>query len=122
MSTKSQDRVMPDFGIGKAIQWVRRARDLSATDVAKNASISNPFLSLIEQGERQPSLEVVHRIASALSVPAESLILLATPKRGSLRSTNRAANGLVNAVRRLARAESQLRHALEMEFCTDAST
>ena len=107
--------------IGKAIQILREVKGLRASQVAKQAGISNPFLSLIERGERQPSLDVVGRVAEALGVPMESLILLSRPK-SNLKSTNKAANGLALAVVRLAEAEHALRQKLEKEFCTDAST
>lgn len=107
--------------IGKAIRLVREAKGMRASQLAQRVGISNPFLSLIEQGRRQPSLDVVDRLARALGVPTESLILLAKPRDSRLTSTHRGANGLVQAVRRLAEAEASLRQKLETEFCKDAS-
>lgn len=106
--------------IGKAILIVRRARRLRASDVARAAEISNPTLSLIENGEREPSLRVLERIARALDVPAEALILMSRPRKTTLISSDEAANGLAKAVRRLVNAEKALRQTLETEFCLDA--
>ena len=72
--------------IGRAIRVVRDAKGIRAGTLAKDSKISTPFLSLVEQGKRNPSLDVLRRIAHALGIPSEVLILLSQPKSGSLKS------------------------------------
>ena len=101
--------------IGKAIRLVRQAKGVRQGDVAKAAKISVPFLSLIEAGIRQPSLEVLRRIANGLNVPAEALVVLAQPTGGTLDTSNRIAKDLAESIKRLAEAETALQAELGME-------
>lgn len=60
---------------------VRRRRiiaGLGQEELAKRARISWPYLSLIESGKRSPGVEVLHRLAEALSCPVEEI--LASPE------------------------------------------
>ncbi len=71
------DRNLPANGrplieeIGRRIQSLRterRGSRVTQTDVARKARISVSFLSMIERGQRSPSLETLGDIASALGV------------------------------------------------------
>lgn len=57
----------------------RRRTDLGMrqSQLAAMAGISEDYLSAIERGRRQPSMEVLGTIASALRVPAAYLVLQA---------------------------------------------
>ncbi len=94
---------------GKAIRIVRGAQEMGLGELAKRSKISTPFLSLVERGERQPSLAVLRRLAGALGVPADALILLSQPLGGKLKSGDRAANAVARAVWRVISAENDLR-------------
>src|SRR3954453_9320664 len=55
---------------------IRRQRELSALSMRQFADlvgISNPYLSQIERGLREPSERVLEGIAKSLSVPVEAL-------------------------------------------------
>lgn len=55
---------------------IRRQRELAALpmrQLAAMAGISNPYLSQIERGLRDPSEHVLHAIADSLQVSAETL-------------------------------------------------
>lgn len=57
-------------------EFIRRQRELSEVSMrqfAELVGISNPYLSQIERGLRAPSEQVVHSIAEALQVSAETL-------------------------------------------------
>jgi transcriptional regulator with XRE-family HTH domain len=99
--------------LGKAIQIVRQAKKLSLGEAAKRADVSIAFLSLIESNKRQPSLAVMRRLAEAMDVPPETLIILAQPTEGTLESKNGEAKGLVDAIRKLVAAEDALRENLQ---------
>ena len=62
--------------LGKTIRILRQAKSLKMTSVAKSSGVSVPYLSLVENGDRQPSLEVMRRIASTLGVPSEALVVM----------------------------------------------
>ncbi|MBL5972362.1 MAG: cupin domain-containing protein [Candidatus Leucobacter sulfamidivorax] len=55
------------------IREVRQAKRLKAVELAEAAEISAPFLSQLERGLVDPSLETLRRISRALDVPLFSL-------------------------------------------------
>ena len=99
--------------LGKTIRILRQAKSLKVTDVAKESGISVPFLSLVENGERQPSLEVIGRIADALGVPSEALVVMGMG--GSLQTRDRRTSDVANTVGRLIEMESRLKKLLGKE-------
>lgn len=101
--------------IGRAIRIIRQAKEMKLSDLAKSADLSVPYLSLIESGDRQPSMDALARIAGVLAIPVEALMILAQPIGGSLSSQDRIAQNLTDAVRRMAEAEELLRSRLVKE-------
>jgi transcriptional regulator with XRE-family HTH domain len=59
--------------VGAYIREQRRAAQLSLRKLAERSGVSNPYLSQIERGLRQPSAKILKGIASALQVSAETL-------------------------------------------------
>jgi transcriptional regulator with XRE-family HTH domain len=59
--------------LGDFIRQQRERSAISLRKLAERAEISNPYLSQIERGLRQPSGEILKAIARALYVPAEAL-------------------------------------------------
>jgi len=101
--------------IGKSIRVIRQAKGVQLKDVAAAASISSPFLTLVEKGERHPSLEVLRRIAQALEIPVEALILISQPSDLCMKTTSASAERLIASVEQLAAAEDSLRRQLKGE-------
>jgi transcriptional regulator with XRE-family HTH domain len=99
--------------LGTAIRIVRQAKGLRSGQLAKAAGMSAPFLSLVESGRKQPSLEMLRRIAGALEVPSEALILLAHPTSLKLKVSDAEIDGLTRSVRALAAAEKSLAQRLK---------
>ncbi len=62
--------------IGYSIQVVRSKLGMSQKAFAKKAGISQGFLSLVEKGGREPSFQMISRIAEALGVPLQLLLLM----------------------------------------------
>src|SRR5688572_23194884 len=62
---------LPD--VGAYIRDQRRKAQLSLRKLAERSGVSNPYLSQIERGLRQPSAKILKGIASALQVSAETL-------------------------------------------------
>ena len=67
----ARNQRIPD--VGAYIREQRRNAQLSLRKLAERAGVSNPYLSQIERGLRQPSAKILKGIATALSVSAETL-------------------------------------------------
>ena len=59
--------------VGRYIREQRRQAELSLRKLASQAGVSNPYLSQIERGLRQPSAKILKDIAKALRISAETL-------------------------------------------------
>lgn len=62
------------MSLNEALRLYRKARNLTQKQVAEKAGISVSYLSLVERGQRDPSLSTLEKIASAMGV---SLTILA---------------------------------------------
>lgn len=63
--------------LGSFIRDQRQAAQKSLRHLAREAGVSNPYLSQIERGLRKPSAEILQSIASALRISAETLYVRA---------------------------------------------
>lgn len=99
--------------VGDSLRMVREAKGLKLSEVATAAKISVPFLSLIEQGSRQPSLNVLNDLAVALKVPVEAFILASQPKDAKIKGSEAATNRLVESINRFKSVKEMLRKELE---------
>ncbi|WP_007518478.1 helix-turn-helix domain-containing protein, partial [Pseudofrankia saprophytica] len=63
--------------LGDYIRDQRRTAQISLRQLAKQAGVSNPYLSQIERGLRKPSAEILQQIAKALRISAEVLYVQA---------------------------------------------
>ncbi|ANZ42800.1 transcriptional regulator [Lentzea guizhouensis] len=72
---KSIDKTVADIGrnIGDFIREQRSTAKISLRELAKQAGVSNPYLSQIERGLRKPSAEILQQIAKGLRISAEVL-------------------------------------------------
>lgn len=66
--------------IGNAIRVCRIQRGLTQANLASRANISVPYLSLIEQGKRDPSFSMIEKISKSLQVPVSILTFLGADK------------------------------------------
>ena len=64
------------MGLGQAVKVVREKRGIGQQQLAKKLKISQGFLSLVEKDGRVPSFKMIKRLANALDVPVELLLLL----------------------------------------------
>ena len=65
------------MNLGQAIRAARLERDLSQSALAEKTGISNSYLSQIEAGKQDPSLETLQQLSAALDVPPYVLLLKA---------------------------------------------
>jgi len=63
--------------LGAYIREQREAAEVSLRQLAEVSGVSNPYLSQIERGLRNPSAEILGQIAKALRISAETLYLRA---------------------------------------------
>lgn len=63
--------------LGHYIREQRRTAEMSLRQLARLAGVSNPYLSQIERGLRQPSAEILQQIARGLRISAEALYVQA---------------------------------------------
>lgn len=57
------------------LKELRATRGMSQRDLANLAGITNPYITLLETGQRKnPSLAVLKRLAKALGVPVTTLL------------------------------------------------
>ena len=63
--------------LGGYIRHQRESARLSLRKLAKQAGVSNPYLSQIERGLRKPSAEILQAIAKALEISSETLYVKA---------------------------------------------
>ena len=59
---------------GKNVRFFRLARGISQEELAHEADSNRTYISDLERGTRNPSLEVVERIAIALNVTMGDLL------------------------------------------------
>ncbi len=63
--------------LGSYIREQRTNAELSIRELARVAGVSNPYLSQVERGIRQPSAQTLSRVADALRISAEQLYVRA---------------------------------------------
>lgn len=100
--------------LGKTIRIFRQAKSMRVGDVARQSGISMPFLSLVESGNRQPSIDVLRRIAASLDVPPEALVAMGMGNEAMTGGNKRAAK-LTETVGRLIEIEERLGRLLRKE-------
>ena len=61
----------------EALKLVRQFHRLNLTETANRLGISKSYLSLIENGHKQPTLELVEAYAKVFNMPVSQLMLFA---------------------------------------------
>lgn len=63
--------------LGRAVRILRAARDIKQEALAGRLGTTSSYLSLIESGDKTPSLELIERLAGALGVSVPMLFVVA---------------------------------------------
>jgi len=66
------------LAFGRVLREQRERASLSQEELAKAAQLNRTYISLLERGIRQPTLETLFRIADALSVAPSTLVAKTT--------------------------------------------
>ena len=64
-------------GLGDYLREQRVGAALSLRELAEQSGVSNPYLSMVERGVRNPSAQVLQQLAKALQISAEQLYVRA---------------------------------------------
>jgi len=65
------------MNLPRAIRTCRLARGLTQQQLARSAAISTSYLSLLESGKKEPSLQLLGRLADALELSIDLLMMSA---------------------------------------------
>lgn len=95
--------------VGRAIHILRTTNGIKLGDLARDAELSVSMLSMIESAQREPSLTVLRKISSSLSIPLDVLIAVSQPGEGTLITSDERAGGFLSALERLEVIENELR-------------
>jgi transcriptional regulator with XRE-family HTH domain len=72
-SGKAFDATAHRRAFGDRVRSLRRAKDWTQEQLAEAAAMDRSYLADIEAGHRNPTLDVIHRLASGLEVAATEL-------------------------------------------------
>ena len=72
MSRNSSDRTKAAFG--SLLRELRDEASLSQERLAEIAGLNRTYISMLENGKRQPSVDVLLRLSTALEVEASDII------------------------------------------------
>ena len=68
---------MDSLNVGAIIYHLRSAKQISQRELSSKVGVSHSYISHIENGTRDPSLNIVEKIAGALSIPVYVIFLAA---------------------------------------------
>lgn len=77
--------------ISNALKVMRKYHNINQTQLAGKLSISCSYLSELESGKKQPTLEILHRYSDVFDVPLSSLVVFSETLDGS-QSVSKARN------------------------------
>lgn len=69
--------------ISNALKVMRKYHNLSQTQLAAKLSISGSYLSELESGKKEPTLDMLHRYSEVFGVPLSSLVVFSETLDGS---------------------------------------
>lgn len=68
----------PEEAFGIVLKRARTDKGFSQEQLALSCDLDRTFISMLERGQRQPSLTTILAISSSLRTPADQLIKLTT--------------------------------------------
>lgn len=60
--------------LNKALKIIRTFHDVSQSEMSGRLGISNSYLSEIESGKKQPSIEILTRYSESFEIPLSSIL------------------------------------------------
>lgn len=83
-----RERVQVSFG--SRVRQLRLAAELTQEDLAHRCGLFRTYMSRIETGNANPTLTMIHALASSLRVPVTSLFEADNPSPAGAKRVNRA--------------------------------
>lgn len=74
--------------LSEALRLIRAFHDVSQSELASELGMSNSYLSELESGKKQPTLELLNKYSDRFDVPLSSLLFFAE-NVGGHRSTEK---------------------------------
>ena len=68
------------MNLGKAIKLCRVQKNMRQSQLAALAGISVSYLSLLEQGKRDPNFSIIQSIAKGMDIPVSIIVFLGAEK------------------------------------------
>lgn len=66
------------MNISKALKLCRTQKGLTKTKLAELSDISVSYLTLLEQGKRDPNISTINKLCDAFNIPASIFMFLAS--------------------------------------------
>ncbi len=60
--------------LGRKLRERRKSKSMTIAELADASGVTNGYISQIEQGKLEPSIEVLHKLASVLDISVSSLL------------------------------------------------
>jgi len=105
--------------IGGLVKVLRGAARIRQSELAASARISQNYLSMIENGRRHPSTEVLERLSEALNVPLPFLVMY---RSGIREGVTRRERELLERLRELCVDFLKLKLGLESESDAESAS
>jgi len=68
--------------INKALKLIRQYHNLSQTQLASKLTLSTSYLSELESGKKEPSIDILQRYSEYFNVPLSSLVVFSETIEG----------------------------------------
>ena len=98
------------------IRETRQRESIRQADFAELLGVSEPYLSMLEKGQREPSLPLIRRLVSVTEIPAEKWLSMTPQPEGSetaSRMIKTSASAVAEMKSRLIRKHKELQKAEE---------
>lgn len=71
--TKAQKITKQDYKLGRMIQKIRKAKEITQEVLAEKVRVSTTYIGYVETGYRRPNLKMIYKIARALDVKVKDI-------------------------------------------------
>lgn len=61
--------------LGNVLKLIRFANEMSTKDAAQNSNVSSTYISEVENGNKNPSISVLKKIAETYNIPLSQIFL-----------------------------------------------
>ncbi|HEX5423445.1 MAG TPA: helix-turn-helix transcriptional regulator [Candidatus Acidoferrales bacterium] len=93
--------------LGKAIKLIRTASGMKQKQIAGSLGVTSNYLSLVENGKREPSVSFLKRLADVLGVPVGLFFLWEPANTPQSQDTIEQVRGLLAALEAMRLSASQ---------------